>query len=244
MESYKNFNNFINPLCEPRQLDTFLIRVSILNAIKNNQPNFCGVLLDIGCGQMPYKSLITSPPSQVTQYIGLDFEVNPIHNNKPNITWQNGQIPLADNSVDCAICTEVLEHCPEPDAVLLEISRVLKPGGLFFFTVPFLWPLHEVPYDHYRYTPFALQRHLEQTGFNQIELKAMGGWDASLAQMLGLWLRRRPMNRWLRAGLSYLCWPIVWLLAQLDKQDKVAFIESTMISGIAGTARKAIRDKL
>jgi len=72
-----------------------------------------------------------------------------------------------------------------------EIWRVLKPGGILFFTVPFLWNLHEIPYDEYRYTPFALKRHLTQSGFNEIEIKAMGGWDAALAQMLGLWVRRR-----------------------------------------------------
>ena len=195
-------------------------------------------LLDVGCGQSPYKPLLMSPPGKVSRYIGLDIENNPIHVNQPDITWHEGKIPLDDNSVDCAICTEVLEHCPDPEAVLKEICRVLKPNGLLFLTVPFLWPLHEVPYDEYRYTPFSLRRHLAASGFTCIDLKPLGGWDASLAQLLGLWVRRRPMKSWLRLLLSYtLLLPIRWLIYN-DQQKITNFRESTMITGMSGTARK------
>ena len=53
-----------------------------------------------------------------------------------------------------------------------------------------LWPLHDVPYDECRYTPFAIKRHLRNAGFEQFRLKPLGGWDASLAQMIGLWILR------------------------------------------------------
>ena len=74
-------------------------------------------------------------------------------------------IELEDESVDCVLLTEVLEHCPEPRIVLAEVYRVLRRPGLVFMTVPFLWPLHEVPFDEVRYTPFCLRRHFEQAGF-------------------------------------------------------------------------------
>ncbi len=101
----------------------------------------------------------------MSRYIGLDLENNPIYENRPDITWKGNTIPLDDGSIDCAICTEVLEHLPDPEAVLSEIHRVLKPDGLVFISVPFLWPLHDVPYDEYRYTPFSLRRHLTASGF-------------------------------------------------------------------------------
>jgi SAM-dependent methyltransferase len=121
--------------------------------------------------------------------------------------------------------------------VLSEIRRVLRPGGRLFFTVPFLWPLHEVPYDYYRYTPFALQRHLENTGFSQIELHPLGGWDASLAQMIGLWVRRRPMRRWQRRMLSWLVFPLYCLLIRSDRPEN-RFRESVMLTGLWGIAIK------
>lgn len=83
-------------------------------------------------------------------------------------------MPFNSNSFDCAIGTEVLEHCPNPEIVLKEVFRVLKPGGTFFFTVPFLWPIHEPQHDEYRYTPFAMKRILGLSGFDNILIHSTG----------------------------------------------------------------------
>ena len=84
------------------------------------------------------------------------LENNPIHNNQPDITWQAGKIPLGEGSIDCAIATEAFEHCPDPAAGHERDLPRFGAWRLLFFTVPFLWPLHEVPYDENRYTPFSL----------------------------------------------------------------------------------------
>jgi 2-polyprenyl-3-methyl-5-hydroxy-6-metoxy-1,4-benzoquinol methylase len=46
------------------------------------------------------------------------------------------QMPYPDDSFDLVICTEVLEHCLAPDAVIYECARVTKPGGYAIFSVP------------------------------------------------------------------------------------------------------------
>jgi SAM-dependent methyltransferase len=231
--------DFVNIPFSIENLDRYYIRTSIFNAIKNNLLKFKGNLLDIGCGKMPYKNYILEN-STVEKYIGLDIE-NALEYDavvKPDFTWNGIIMPFEKDSFDCAFGTEVLEHCPEPEIVLKEVFRVLKPNGVFFFTVPFLWNLHEVPHDEYRYTPFSLQRHLENAGFKEIEIKAAGGWHASMAQMLGLWVRRSPMSKRKRKYLCILLKPIIGYLIRKDKSSSIQFVEGQMITGLYGTAKK------
>lgn len=223
-----------------KNLDRFVIRSAILNSLKNVMDRFSGRLLDVGCGKMPYKDLIMKGTA-VREYVGLDLETAILYDLKstPHFRWDGRNMPFEGGNFDCAIATEVLEHCPNPEMVLKEIQRVLKPGGYFFFTVPFLWNLHEVPHDEYRYTPFSLQRHLEHSGFQDVEIIATGGWHASMAQMLGLWVRRSPMKETKRNLLSMLIKPIIKFLIKIDKRNKVDFKEGQMITGLYGIARKS-----
>lgn len=220
-------------------LDRYYIRKAIFNALKNALPYFKNELLDIGCGKMPYKKYLLEH-SKVKNYVGLDIETALDYDTtvKPDFTWDGISMPFESQSFDCALGTEVLEHCPDPAVVLNEVYRVLKPGGVFFFTVPFLWNLHEVPHDEYRYTPFSLERHLRNSGFKNIELKATGGWHASMAQMLGLWVRRSPISKKKRKYLSIALKPIIRFLIKIDKNTKVNFVNGQMITGLYGTAKK------
>jgi SAM-dependent methyltransferase len=193
-------DEFLNPQYAPDTLDLAGVRRSILMALTRELPRFHGTLLDVGAGYAPYRPLVLAPPSRVTRYIALDLKDNIYQ--PPDLKWDGSRIPLQTGAVDCALATEVFEHVPEPENLMRECLRVLKPGGLLFFTVPFLWPLHTVPYDEYRYTPFALGRHLQAAGFCEVRVSALGGWDASLAQMVGLWVRRRPMSDRRAAGSS------------------------------------------
>jgi len=230
---------FINISLEIKNLDRFYVRTSILKALKAVLPKFKGDLLDVGCGKMPYKEYILKN-SSVVKYVGLDIEDALIYDSaiQPDFTWNGVLMPFEDNSYDCAFGTEVLEHCPEPEIILKEVLRVLKQEGVFFFTVPFLWNLHEVPHDEYRYTPFSLQRHLKNAGFKDIEIKALGGWHASMAQMLGLWVRRSPMSSRKRDFLSVILKPIIKFLIKLDSKTEVHFVSGQMITGLYGIAKK------
>ena len=54
------------------------------------------------------------------------------------------------------VCTQVLEHVPDPGAALSEFLRVLRPGGRVAISTPLTWFLHETPHDYYRYTSYGL----------------------------------------------------------------------------------------
>jgi ubiquinone/menaquinone biosynthesis C-methylase UbiE len=226
------------PLTSTTQ-DLYLVRSSIEKALRNALPHLHGEFLDVGCGEQPYRKLLMAAPAKITKYIGLDLHQNEsasYERARPDITWNGEVIPLPDGSVDSAMATEVLEHCPEPARVLSEIFRVLRPGGALFLTVPFLWPLHDVPYDEFRYTPFALQRLLKNAGYNFVEVRPMGGWNASMAQMIGLYVMRAPMHPRKRRLLKMMTFPIVKRLIRSDREPDV--MTNPMITGLWALARK------
>lgn len=87
-------------------------------------------------------------------------------------------LPFADNTFDRIVCSEVLEHVPDPDLVLAEISRILKPGGIFVASVPRYWPekicwflapaYPREPGGHVRiFRPNALKAAVERHGFRR-----------------------------------------------------------------------------
>jgi glycosyltransferase involved in cell wall biosynthesis/ubiquinone/menaquinone biosynthesis C-methylase UbiE len=228
---------FLAPQPSPEFMDLYLVRQGILRRLEQAIPLFSGVFLDVGCGQMPYRDHILARNSAITRYVGLDFAAGKYaERRRPDLTWDGRTIPLPDAGVDSVMATEVLEHCPDPLPVLREIRRVLAPGGVLFFTTPFLWPIHDAPHDHYRYTPYALARLLAEAGFEDARVEALGGWNASLAQMIGLWLRRAPMDGQERARLTRDLHPFFTELVRTDVVPE-DFSRNPMVTGLAGTAR-------
>ncbi|RKR10939.1 ubiquinone/menaquinone biosynthesis C-methylase UbiE [Flavobacterium sp. 90] len=229
-------NSFTNIKLSKENLESYIVRSEILKAVSNVFPVFEGEVLDSGCGSMPYKEIILSN-QKVKNYVGLDIESSLDYEGvRPDFFWDGKIMPFEDASFDVVFSTEVLEHVPNPDEYLTEVKRVLKPGGMFFFTVPFLMSLHEVPHDYYRYTPFSLEMIFKRVGFTSIKINPMGGYNAALAQMLGLWVN---MYLWGRKKklMRFIAKPII---SFLYKKDKAAsnFNKSTMIVGLSGTIIK------
>lgn len=231
--------DYLAPQCRPSTLDSYGNVRLLLGAVERALGSFKGEVLDVGCGRMPYKSLILSEQSRVTGCIGLDLPT--AYYEPPDLLWDGRTIPLPDSSVDSALLTEVLEHCPDAEAVLREVRRVLRPGGFLFLTVPFIWPIHDVPHDEFRYTPFSLHRILENVGFPNPAIEATGGRHAVLAVILGLWVRRRPLTSRVhvvtKAVLSFLLGPVIWLLMKMDKRPE-ELSESTLLVGLSASVYK------
>ncbi|MEQ9324812.1 MAG: class I SAM-dependent methyltransferase [Polyangiaceae bacterium] len=127
-------------------------------------------------------------------------------------------IPVNDGRFDAVVCTQVLEHVPEPETVLRELGRVLKPEGLLFLTVPLFYAEHEVPYDFQRFTRYGLERLLPLAGFEIERLDWLEGYLGTLsyqakgaAAALPRWADAKrhkllapllPVSALLRAGLD------------------------------------------
>jgi ubiquinone/menaquinone biosynthesis C-methylase UbiE len=88
------------------------------------------------------------------------------------------QIPLAAESVDAVIVQAVLEHVLDPNQVVGEIHRVLRPGGLVYAETPFLQQVHAGAYDFVRYTASG-HRYLFRA-FEEIDAGPVAGPGAQL----------------------------------------------------------------
>jgi len=92
-------------------------------------------------------------------------------------------IPVPTATYDVVLCTEVLEHVPEPIAALREMARLLKPGGRLFLTAPLGAGLHQEPHHYYGgYTPHWYRRFCSEFGLKVLEITPNHTFFALLAQ--------------------------------------------------------------
>ncbi len=78
-------------------------------------------------------------------------------------------VPVEDASFDCILCTEVLEHVPEPIKAVHELARILRPGGRLIITAPLGCGVHQEPYFFYGgFSTFCHSRFLSEAGFVNI----------------------------------------------------------------------------
>lgn len=137
------------------------------DAIQHLAGDLSGLVVDVGCGQAPYRPLLT----RAAKYVGIDAS----QDRSADIVGEAQRLPLASGVVDSILCTEVLEHVRDPDAVVREIFRALKPGGALLLTAPMSWNLHYEPNDYRRYTCYGLWQLLQTHGFGIAKTHRIGG---------------------------------------------------------------------
>lgn len=195
----------------------YFIRRGLYTSILRFAPRIEGDLLDFGCGSKPYQSLF----NHAATYIGVDIEQSGHDHTTSRVdVFYNGKdLPFEDNHFDATIAFEVFEHIFNIDEVIVEIKRVLKPGGKMLLSIPFAWDEHEVPYDFARYTSYGIQSILERNGFEVLEIEKTTTYVRTIGQMLTAYLAQHaaPKNWYLSKAFQLLfIFPLNLLILILD----------------------------
>lgn len=131
-----------------------------LNYIKSSLTN---TVLDIGCADQYLENYLV----QNSYYIGLDYlkTTDEMYHTTPTIYGDAQNLPINDSSVDSVALLDVLEHLNKPENCIKEIYRVMKTSGVLCLQVPFIYPIHDAPYDYHRWTLFGLTNLLKSNSF-------------------------------------------------------------------------------
>lgn len=162
-----------------------------------------GSLLDLGCGSVPLYEAYRDHVSGITC---VDWERSLHSTSHLDHTCDlNGDLPFDDASFDTIILSDVLEHLYKPERCWQNMARVLRPRGKLIMNVPFYYPLHEQPFDYFRYTEFALQRFATESGFAVVELQPLGGAPEVIADISAKLLARNRLGRRVAVLMQSLC---------------------------------------
>lgn len=150
-------------------------------------------LLDAGSGEQQYRNACDH-----LQYVSQDFaayqptglnsglQMEKWNYPKTDIVCDITSIPEKDESFDAILCSEVLEHVPDPVLALKELARLLKPGGTLLVTAPFCSLTHFAPY-HFStgFNRFFYEHHFPLLRLHIEEFVSNGNYFAWLEQELG-----------------------------------------------------------
>jgi SAM-dependent methyltransferase len=171
-------------------------RRRVRNLIASRAPLARGILLDVGCGMKPYVELFAP---YVDRQIGLDYSPTSGHRgNAADVCGDAAAIPFRADSVDTVISISVLEHVEDPDAVVGEIARVVRTGGLIMMTTPFVFPVHATA-DYFRFTAAGAALLMRRHGIDVLEQPPLTGGGLTLVILFNiLWFNLGFMStKWL-----------------------------------------------
>ncbi len=203
-----------------------------------------GQVLDIGCADQFLRPML----SEECSYTGLDYPgtVNSMYGTRPMIFGDAQALPIKSASMDTIILMEVLEHVPDTDAVISEISRVLKPDGLFIFSMPFLYPIHDAPFDFQRLTIHGLNRLMEKHSFETKEFQSFGNPIVAAALLANIALAKTVLNCFEKKNPVFLLGiflplvvPVINMFGWLS--EKITAKDDFMPTGYMLIMRKIIR---
>ena len=136
------------------------------------------LVLDAGAGVLSHHGLFRSQ-----RYLSLDIT----RDFQPLLQGDICALPIKDQALEAVVCSQVLEHLPQPGQAIKEMWRVLKLDGIALVSVPFFYPVHTTDSkygDYYRWTEFGLREMLNQNGFGTVSIYYKGGLFSAMVEAM------------------------------------------------------------
>jgi SAM-dependent methyltransferase len=168
-----------------------------------------GTVLDIGCSTRWIEDHL--PLGCV--YIALDYPATGLamYGSRPDVFADASRLPFGNDSLDTVVLFETLEHIADPIVAISEAFRVLKPGGYLLLTVPFLYPLHDEPFDFTRFTSHGLRKELDRAGFHVEHILPSLGSAESAGLIVSLSLGGMTLQAFRKRSFSIVFSPLLLL---------------------------------
>jgi SAM-dependent methyltransferase len=174
-----------------------------------------GNMLDLGCGNAPLFGVYENLVDEVYCVDWLASLHQQLHVDVFADLTQ--PLPLCNDTFDTILLSDVLEHIPNPEHLISEISRLLRSSAHVVIGVPFLCWLHEIPHDFNRYTRYQLKRLLENAGLEVVQLTEVGGSPEVLVDIMSKTLLSRP--RLAAAFVAVAKWVLKWRFVRRISQE-------------------------
>jgi len=185
-------------------------RKRIADAISAHAHLASGIMVDVGCGLKPYRKNFAP---FVEKYYGTEYSpTSGYMGNLADAAADAAAMPFASESVDTILCTEVLEHVPDPEKVISEFARMLKPNGIVITTAPFFFPIHD-SFDFFRYTDTGLAEIMKRHGLSIEKIEPLSGTGLTISMLINMYIFDLGFmwTKWLYP-IGLVLRPLLWLL--------------------------------
>jgi SAM-dependent methyltransferase len=174
-------------------------------------------LLDVGAGECRYKSLASHLDyiaQDVAEYDGVGdgsgLQTGEFDFSRIDIVCDILDIP-EEWKFDTVLCTEVLEHVPDPAAALRKISRLVAPGGELLVTAPFCSITHFAPHFYATgLSEYFYRKHITDEGLEIVEMTPNGGYFDWIAHEVGR--VPRVYRQYAKGRLGLLTRALLWIV--------------------------------
>lgn len=214
----------------------WLANHKIMAAIERARGHARGDLLDMGCGAKPFAPLFAG---RVRRYWGTDLSQSPYLADARLDAFARAEAqPFRDGSFDTVVGFSMLTYLPEPLKMIEEAHRVLRPGGVLILEFTQMVPLHDEPWDFFRFTRYGAEHLLLCGGFEPVEYIPVGGLWArvGLSTIAGL----NRLNRGPLRVLTEIPVRLLYVLVQLGCEllDRLFFDPREVLAHVVVARRR------